>query len=114
MRYRLQTGSFAWIIHRLTGIALTLYIFLHLYVLSSLRDPVRYEALMGVMKNPLVRIMEAGLLALVISHGLNGFRLTLIDMGVSTKTQKLLFWTALALGASVFILGAVPMIRGAG
>ena len=114
MRYRLQTGSFAWIIHRLTGIALTLYIFLHLYVLSSLRDPVGYETLMKVMKNPLVRLMEAGLLALVISHALNGFRLALIDMGVSTKAQKLLFWTAFALGSFVFILGAVPMIRGEG
>lgn len=113
MRYRLQTGSFAWIIHRLTGIALTLYIFLHLYVLSGLRDPARYEAMIKLTDAPLVRLMEAGLLALVISHGLNGFRLTLIDMGVSTKKQKFLFWIAFALGAFVFILGALPMIRGA-
>ncbi len=114
MRYRLQTGSFAWLIHRFTGIALTLYIFLHLYVLSSLRDPVRYEALMKAMKNPLVRLMEAGLLALVISHALNGFRLTLIDMGVSTGMQKLLFLIAFVLGSFLFVIGAVPMIRGAG
>ncbi len=114
MRYRLQTGSFAWIIHRLTGIALTLYIFLHLYVLSSLRDPVRYEALIKATKSPLVRLMEAGLLALVIGHALNGFRLTLIDMGVSTRMQKLLFWSAFVLGSFLLIIGAVPMIRGAG
>ena len=114
MRYRLQTGSIAWLIHRLTGIALTLYIFLHLYVLSNLRDPAAYEAMIKLTDAPLVRLMETGLLALVVSHGLNGFRLALIDMGVSTKKQKLLFWTAFSLGAFVFMLGAVSMIRGAG
>jgi succinate dehydrogenase / fumarate reductase cytochrome b subunit len=114
MRYKLQTGSFAWIIHRLTGIALTFYIFLHLYVLSSLRDPAAYEALIKLTSTRLLKLLEAGLLALVISHSLNGFRLTLIDMGVSTRKQKLLFWSAFALGAFLFVLGAVPMIGGAG
>jgi succinate dehydrogenase / fumarate reductase cytochrome b subunit len=109
MRYKVQTGSFAWFIHRVTGISLTLYIFLHLYVLSSLRDPVRYEALMKTMRMPFVRLLEAGLLGLVIGHGLNGIRLILIDMGISTRLQKPLFWTAFAVGAALFILGALPI-----
>ncbi|MDA8241365.1 MAG: succinate dehydrogenase, cytochrome b556 subunit [Nitrospiraceae bacterium] len=109
MRYRLQTGSFAWVIHRLTGISLTLYIFLHLYVLSSLRDPAHYEALMKTMRTPLLRLLDAGLLGLVLGHGFNGFRLTLIDMGISTKLQKPLFWVAFVVGALLFILGALPI-----
>jgi succinate dehydrogenase / fumarate reductase cytochrome b subunit len=109
MRYKPQTGSFAWLLHRITGIALTLYIFLHLYVLSSLRDPARYETLMKTMKTPSVRLLEAGLLGLVIGHGFNGIRLALIDVGISTKLQKPLFWTAFAVGAILFILGALPI-----
>ncbi len=110
MRYKLQTGSFAWLIHRITGIVLTLYIFLHLYVLSHLKDPAQYVSLMSTMESPVVKLSEAGLLGLVIGHAFNGFRLTLIDVGVSTKLQKPLFWSALVIGAVLFIYGSMFII----
>lgn len=112
MRYRLRTGSFAWLIHRITGISLTIYIFLHLYVLSNLKDPEKYESLMHNMENPLMRAGELALLALVFTHGLNGFRLVLIDTGVPTRFQKVLFGIAAAIGALIFIFGAVHFLRG--
>ena len=112
MRYRWHIGSFAWLIHRVTGILLTLYIFLHLYVLSHLKDPIQYESLMKLMKNPLVKLSEISLLALVIAHALNGFRLTLIDIGVSTSLQKPVFWMAVAIGALLFIIGSFPIVGG--
>jgi succinate dehydrogenase / fumarate reductase cytochrome b subunit len=110
MRYRLQTGSFSWLVHRVTGVLLTLYIFLHLYVLSQLRDRAAYEAMMAIMRRPLIRLSEAGLLGLVIGHAVNGFRLTLIDAGVSTRLQKRLFWTGFFLGALLFIVGSAEML----
>jgi succinate dehydrogenase / fumarate reductase cytochrome b subunit len=112
MRYRLHTGSFAWLIQRLTGVVLTLYIFLHLYVLSSLKDPAHYASMMKLMRSPLVRVGDAGLLGVVVGHAFNGFRLTLIDLGVSTTLQKKLFYAAFAIGAAIFIAGSVPMIMG--
>ncbi|MDA8431976.1 MAG: succinate dehydrogenase, cytochrome b556 subunit [Nitrospiraceae bacterium] len=112
MRYKPQTGSFAWFIHRITGILLTLYIFLHLYVLSSLRNPVRYEALMQTMRTPFFKFLEAGLLGLVIGHGLNGLRLTLIDMGLPTRLQKPLFWAAFGVGAALSVLGSLSIVGG--
>lgn len=112
MGYKWNTGSISWLIHRVTGIALTCYIFLHFYVLSHLRNPAEFDSLMGVMKNPFVRIGEAGLLALVVAHSLNGFRLTLIDVGAPTKLQKPLFWLAFIIGSIVFAFGAVPIIGG--
>jgi len=111
MRYRWHTGSFAWLIHRVTGIMLTLYIFLHLYVLSHLKDPVGYKTLLSLMKNPLVILSEIGLLSLVLVHALNGLRLTLLDLGIPTKAQKLLFLLSLVIGVVVFLLGSVPLIR---
>ncbi len=112
MRYKIQTGSFAWIIHRATGIALTLYIFVHLYVLSHLKDPEQYKALMGLMKNPLVRLGEAGLLALVVAHALNGIRVTLAELGVPTRFQKLMFKVAVAVGIAAIIFGSIPLMGG--
>jgi len=112
MRYRLHTGSFAWLIHRVTGISLTLYIFLHLYVLSHLKDPLKYASLIEAMKNPLVKLSEAGLLGLVIGHAFNGFRLTLIDLGVSTVLQKKLFWGGFLAGGLLFLYGSWVILGG--
>ncbi|MFO0754009.1 MAG: succinate dehydrogenase, cytochrome b556 subunit [Thermodesulfovibrionales bacterium] len=112
MRYKLRTGSFAWLIHRVTGVALTLYIFLHLYVLSHLRDPEEYRELMETMRNPLVRVSEVGLLALVVAHAFNGVRVTLLEMGLSTRLQKPLFWTAAAVGAVLCLAGAWVFLGG--
>lgn len=105
MRYKLRTGSFAWLIHRLTGIVLALYIFLHLYVLVHLKDPEGYASVMKVMQQPLVKLSEAGLLAVVIAHAFNGFRLTLLDLGIPTVLHKRVFWSAFAVGAAITVLG---------
>jgi succinate dehydrogenase cytochrome b subunit len=112
MRYRLRTGSFAWLTHRLTGIVLTLYIFLHLYVLAHLKDPAGYASIMKVMQSPLVKLSEVGLLALVIAHAFNGFRLTLLDLGMPTGLQKRVFWSAFAVGAAITVLGGVYIVGG--
>jgi len=112
MRYRLRTGSFAWLIHRITGISLTLYIFLHLYVLSHLKDPARYESIMKQMENPIMRLGELALLILVFTHALNGFRLVLIDTGVPTRFQKTLFGIAATTGILIFVFGAIHFLRG--
>jgi len=112
MRYRWHTGSLAWLIHRITGILLTLYIFLHLYVLSNLKDPDRYSAIMGLMKNPLVVLSEVGLLGLVLAHGLNGLRVTLLELGLASRIHKTLFYAALALGGMIFIAGSLPLLGG--
>jgi len=111
-RYLWHTGSLAWIIHRLTGLCLTLYLFIHLYVLSSLGEPEKFQRIMGLMKNPLVKAAEAGLLALVALHALNGVRLTLIDLGMATRFQKPAFWAAVSCGVAVVAFGAWAIFGG--
>jgi len=110
MTYRWHTGSLAWLIHRVTGIALTLYIFLHIYVLSHIKDPVQFESLMNLFKNPFVKVGEIGLVGLVVAHSLNGLRLTFIDVGVSTRLQKPMFWTAFAIGILILMVAAWSFI----
>ena len=112
MRYKLQTGSFAWLVHRATGIALTLYIFVHLYVLSHLKDPAQYEALLKMMKNPLVKLGEVGLLGLVVAHAFNGIRVTLAELGAPTRLQKVMFLVAVVTGCILVAFGAVSILGG--
>lgn len=110
MRYRLRTGSFAWLTHRLTGIVLTLYILLHLYMLANLKDPSGYASMMKLMQNPLFKLSEAGLLIVVIAHAFNGLRLTLIDMGMPTGLHKRFYWSAFTAGAAIAVFGGLYIV----
>lgn len=112
IRYRMQTGSFARMIQRISGVVLTIYIIFHLYYLSSLRDPVKFESLRKLLDDPLVKFGEAGLLLIVIAHSFNGVRLTLLDMGVPTRLQKTLFFIAALTGGMIFFIGAWPILGG--
>ncbi len=112
MRYRWHTGFVAWLIQRVTGLLLSLYIFLHLYVLSHLTEPDSYENLMELMHKPLFRISEVGLLAVVLLHGINGIRVSLADLGLGSRYQKVAFWTGMFLFMVLFIMGGVPIIWG--
>ncbi|MBI5026568.1 MAG: succinate dehydrogenase, cytochrome b556 subunit [Nitrospirae bacterium] len=111
MRYKVKTGTLAWIIHRGTGVALTLYLFLHLWVLVHLKDAHSYRELIELMRSPVVRLSEAGLLALVIAHGLNGIRVMIVDLGLATKEHKGMFWSLAGIGLILFIFGAWPILK---
>ncbi len=110
MRYRWHTGSIAWLIHRITGVLLTLYIFVHLYVLSHLKDLDSYKKMLKLMENPLVKLSQIGLLALVFARGLNGVRVTLLELGIPSRKQKTLFWYAVATGILLLVIGGIPLI----
>lgn len=101
-RFRWSIGSFAHIAHRLTGIVLALYIFVHLYVLGHLRSQEEFQQLTEFARSPWVKALEAGLLAAVAAHALNGMRITLLELGLPSRHQK-----PLAIVAAVGLAGIV-------
>lgn len=111
MRYRWNTGSLAWLAHRITGIILSFYLVAHIYVLSHLKDPVAYNKLMAFMKNPLLKIGELILFAIVLKHVFAGIRITLLEMGVSTKYQKPMAYTGAFLVAIIWLIGAFYFLK---
>ena len=46
-RYRIRTGMFAWMMHRLTGVGLVVYLIIHIWGLKSLSDPETFNALIA-------------------------------------------------------------------
>jgi succinate dehydrogenase / fumarate reductase cytochrome b subunit len=93
MRYRVKAGFAAWLLMRISGVALTLYLVLHVWVLSHLtRGPEAFAALMRGLESPLVRALELGLAAAVIFHAANGLRLILVDFAEGSAYHKPLLW----------------------
>ena len=104
VRYKVREGMFAWMLHRLTGLALVGYLVLHIWGLKSITNPEAYNALIASYHAPIFKVAEFGLLGACIYHALNGLRIVLIDFMGWSPNQRKLFWV---LGAVAFVLLAV-------
>lgn len=113
-RYRVRTGMFAWIMHRLTGVGLVVYLIIHIWGLKSLSDPETFNALIAKYHSPIFKVGEFALLVAVAYHAMNGLRIVLIDfLGWSPK-QKRLFVTLGAVTALIILVGGWPSIYALG
>ena len=110
-KYRWRyAGHLAFWVQRLTGVALVVYLIIHVHTIRDLQDPARFDAALETFRKPLFKLGEIGLLLTVILHALNGIRLTMVDMGVGLSKQRQLFWYfAVGVGVLLFLAGAIPM-----
>jgi succinate dehydrogenase / fumarate reductase cytochrome b subunit len=103
-------GNVAFWIQRLTGVALVIYLLIHVHTIRDLQNPEKFDEALAMFRKPIFKLGEIGLLATVILHALNGIRLTMVDMGVGLSKQRQMFWYfAVAVGAILFLAGAIPM-----
>ena len=109
-RYRIRTGMFAWLMHRLTGVGLVVYLILHIWGLKSLTDAASFNALIAQYHAPIYKVGEFGLLVAVAYHAMNGLRIVLIDFLGWSPNQKKLFWTLGAVTAVIILVGGYPSI----
>jgi len=82
MHYRWHAGYVAWLLNRLTGVAITFYLLLHIWVIHHLaQGRESYQRVMDFLSSPLFSFLELGLIGVVLYHMMNGIRLVLIDFG---------------------------------
>ena len=111
MWYRPKTGMLAWILFRISGIALIVYLAMHLTVISNLHNPGKFNETMAFLGSWQFRLLEIGLLAVVIYHALNGVRILIVDFGKGSLYQAKLFWILAVIGLVIFIAGAYPIFN---
>jgi succinate dehydrogenase / fumarate reductase, cytochrome b subunit len=104
-------GMTAWVLQRVTGVLLLFYLLLHVETIHQLSaGPVAFDRALARYSSPLFRLLEIGLLVIVIVHALNGVRLTVLDLGIAHRQQRKMFWIlAAVVGGALFIAGALPM-----
>lgn len=89
LHYRKHTGSWAWILHRITGLGLTFYILLHIVALTGLlKGEKAFNEEMALFSTPVFVFLEWALGALVMFHSLNGIRIALVDFGNGARYHK--------------------------
>ena len=98
-------GSALWlaaIIHRLSGLALAIFLPFHFFVLSlAFHGGARLESFLRWSDQPLVKIAEGGLVFLLTIHLLGGLRVLVIENMDWRDGQKELATLAAALSAIV-------------
>ncbi len=99
-----HTGQLAFIFHRLTGLVILLYLFVHLYALSNLLNGgASYQQFLNTVESPPFVALDILLFLVIIYHGANGIRLIFNEFGVGTKRHKIFFWIMMALGVIAWI-----------
>jgi succinate dehydrogenase / fumarate reductase cytochrome b subunit len=89
-------GMWAWLLHRITGIAIACFIVLHIILISTgiFRGPEAFNAELALLLgNPFFLVLDFLLTGAVLYHALNGIRLLLFDFGIGYGRQKEIFWS---------------------
>ena len=78
--YKGHEGQWSWLFHRVTGVAIILFLFAHVVDTAVVGwGPEAYNRVASVYHNPVVRTLELGLVAAVLFHSYNGIKILLID-----------------------------------
>ncbi len=94
----------AFVLHRVSGLALALFLPAHFWLLSqAVTAPARLDGFLAFAENPLVKTAEFGLVFLLAVHMFGGLRLMALELLPWSDRQKTL--AAGAVGAALFLSG---------
>ena len=103
--YRGQSGHWSWLLHRITGLGVLLFLLVHIVDITLIGfGPTVYNDSIKIFSLGFVRVVSLALIASVLYHAFNGVRIILVDFWPNGyKYQRALFYTALALSIICFI-----------
>jgi succinate dehydrogenase / fumarate reductase cytochrome b subunit len=105
------TGFVSFVLRRVTGVALVLYLFTHMWVIGSItQGPEVFDARLNLVQTPFFKLAEIALLAAVVYHGLDGIRLLLVNWFKITNYRKSLLYAVLAVSVLLVIACGIPIL----
>ena len=120
LSYRGREGMVAWGFHRISGVAIWLFLVLHvvdIFLVGAAPDV--YDTLLVIYATPAGIVLEWLLGAAVLYHALNGLRITIMDFWPSLTRYQRPLWYAnwvlfLAIGLPVTVVIAGQFLRSLG
>lgn len=108
---RSQAGAWAWLLHRLTGVGILVFLLAHIVDTALIGlGPEAYEHALALYRHPLFKLGEIVLVFAVIYHAVNGVRVILVDFWEhGTRYHRQLFWASVAGTAVLFVPAAIIM-----
>lgn len=111
--YKGQSGMWSWLLHRVTGLGLLLFLFIHIVDVSLLGfGPQVYDNGILLFDSFIVRLLSLSLFGAVFLHGFNGIRIMLVDFWrKGVRYQKVMFAIVMVLTIALFIPVAYIVLR---
>ena len=111
--YRGREGMWSWVAHRITGVAVYLFLLVHVLDTALVRvDANLYDAVIASYKTPIVNLMEVGLVGAVLFHAFNGIRIILVDFwNGGPRDHRLMLWVVMIVWFALMVPGAFFMLR---
>jgi len=121
----MRLGIWAWLIQRISGIALVLFVVAHVVAISQanfvLKGPL--ITILDGLRNPFWYVnrtflaIDLLMLGIIAFHGMNGIRIVLFDtgIGVGLRSHKVIFWILIAAGviaSGLVIYYGLPLLGG--
>ena len=104
-------GGRALALHRVTGLVIVVYLYLHLGVLSMLLiGSSAWGSFLSVVTAKSFLALEVVLIAAVLFHGLNGIRVALVGSGLAVSRERTMFWAGTAVGTAAVIFAALHIL----
>jgi succinate dehydrogenase / fumarate reductase, cytochrome b subunit len=105
------TGFISFVLRRFTGVALVIYLFIHMWVIgSAIQGPEVFDARLNTVQTPFFKLAEIALLAAVVYHAFDGIRLLIVHYFKVTEYRKSLFYAVFAISAILTIAGGIPIL----
>ena len=107
--HRNQPLWYAYMLHRISGIALAIFLPVHFYVLSmSINNSKDFDKVLHWAEQPLVKLAEFALVLLLAMHLFGGLRLLALEFLPWQNAQKTVAAIAITLS---FFVGAGFLLR---
>ncbi|HKN25457.1 MAG TPA: succinate dehydrogenase, cytochrome b556 subunit [Candidatus Acidoferrum sp.] len=112
LTYRGGPGQWSWILHRLTGVCVFLFLLVHIADIALVGwGPAVFNKLLFLYRYPPFRVGEIILVGAVVYHALNGLRICIIDFWpqVTVIHRKLVYAVGIVF-VVIFIPTAIYML----
>ena len=110
--YRGGDGMWTWVLHRITGVSVFFFLFVHVLDTALVRvSPEAYDLVIATYKTPIVALLEVGLVGAVLYHALNGIRVILVDFwSRGPRYQRAMTWVIAGIWLVVMVPGTYRML----
>jgi succinate dehydrogenase / fumarate reductase, cytochrome b subunit len=106
-----STGFISFVLRRVTGVGMVLYLFIHMWVIgSALQGEAAFNARLDTVQTTFFKFMEILLLAGVVYHTLDGTRLLVVHQFGVTQYRKSLFYAVMVISVILVIAGGLPIL----
>ena len=106
--YRGQSGQWSWLLHRITGLGVLLFLLVHIVDITLIGfGPKVYNDGIAIFSTGIIRVISMALIASVVFHAFNGIRIILVDFWPSGyKYQQQMFTIVLVISAVLTLASA--------